>query len=193
MGPGGNALLCLGRGCLKPPPLARTEVREALHFPSCRKRSVSAFHRETHSLLGEGCQDGTPVLTGPWHRRNQDLGSSRGMRELVHSTGCGEEQKQGRFLWLPLPRPWSQGSPLPLAWELLRLLLRLQHRLALLRTSDRAVTSDRKRWWADFSFFVFTGRTNSCPFSPLLTILLSSLTSERLVVVVSHCAETLCL
>lgn len=63
----------------------------------------------------------------------------------------------------PLPTPRS--SPLPLTWELLGLLLHLRRRLGLLRTSDNAVTSYRKPWWADFSFFCFYWQDQQLPFS----------------------------
>lgn len=166
MGPSGNALLCWGTGCLKLSRLASAEVREALHFPSYRKQSVSGFLRETHPLLGEGCQDGRPALTGLWHAPNRDLGSF--LRRVRAGAWCwllwGRAEAGAAFRGSPSHVPAAGARRFPPDWELLGLLLRLRHRLGLLRTSDSAVTSDRKRWWADFSFFVFTGRTSSCPF-----------------------------
>lgn len=98
--------------------------------------------------------------------------ASQGVCDQAQRVACRLVQIQECFRWLPSPHPWS--SPLPLTWELLGILLRLQHSLGLLRTSDSTVTSDRKPWWADFSFFLLLLAGPAAALFPLLTVLLSS-------------------
>lgn len=156
-------MLCLGTGCLKPSPPASTAVQEGVRFPSQRKGSVSTFLRETHPLLGQGCQDGTPSLTRPRHARNCDWAPSHGMREPGRGAGCGEEQKQGPIsppappkLGLHFPSlgsSWVSCCACDTGWLCRGPQTALSHPIG----SGGGLISP-------FFFFVFTGRINNCPF-----------------------------
>lgn len=170
--------------------LASTEVREALSFPTHRKQSFSGFITETHPRLGEGCQDRIPELTGMWHTCNE-LGSFPACVSgcIVLAVGKGRAEAGTAFHGSPsctprttalhfpsLGSPWASCCACDTGGVCCALQAKLSHPIG------SGVDS--------FLLLCFYWQDQQLPFSPLLTVLLSSLTSESLMVVVSHCAET---